>query len=76
MVSNCMVLTLTCEVTCEQLGGVADAGGFDGSCPQSECSETLYPAEVLNGDGGYVSCFCGGSCGCFATPDGGAPCPE
>jgi hypothetical protein len=76
--SNCTVYVSTCEAACEQLGGVADAGAFDGSCPHTpdECSkEHLSPAEVLSGDGGYVRCFCSGTC-CFATPDGGAPCPE
>lgn len=73
--SDCTVLASTCETACEPLGGIAEAGTFDGSCPNTCTSTILVPTAVKAADGAVETCFCSGSCGCFAKPDGGASCP-
>ena len=73
--SSCAVLPSTCEAACSGLGGVSEGGVFDGSCPDPCAEKTFAPSQVHGLDGGVVTCFCNGSCGCFTHPDGGASCP-
>lgn len=73
---GCTVLASTCEALCANQGGIADAGHFDGACPDPCGSATFSPAPPLTlPDGGTVTCYCSASCGCRTSPDGGAGCP-